>query len=93
LAGKIVNLDLVEHFLTPYRRAESEGEHVYYGHGFWSYNVPGKEVVPYLEGCDAGVSFRSQILRSQERIITMISNTINGVWPLAKIVREFQNRA
>jgi CubicO group peptidase (beta-lactamase class C family) len=89
-AEKVLKHDLLELFLKPYQRAESEGEHVYYGHGFWSYYVPDREPILYLEGCDAGVSFRSQIMRSQDLIITMISNTIGGIWPLAKIIRELQ---
>lgn len=90
LAGKVLRSDLLELFLKPYQGAESEGEHVYYGHGFWSYHAPGRESIPFLEGCDAGVSFRSQILWSQERIITIISNTIGGIWPLLKLIRELE---
>ena len=88
LTGKILRRDLLELFFTPYQRAESEGEDVYYGHGFWSYAVPEKEPLPYLVGCDAGVSFLSQIQRSQDRIITIISNTMGGAWPLVDIIRR-----
>jgi CubicO group peptidase (beta-lactamase class C family) len=88
LAGNVLQTDLLESFFTPYQRAESEGEHMYYGHGFWNYNAPGKESIPRLVGCDAGVSFFSQIQRSKERITTIISNTMNGVWPLVDIIRQ-----
>jgi CubicO group peptidase (beta-lactamase class C family) len=88
LAGSILRNDLLELFFTPYQRAESQGEHVYYGHGFWCYNAPDTESIPYLIGGDAGVSFFSQIQRSQERIITIISNTMGGVWPLMGIIRQ-----
>ena len=88
LAGKVLHTDMLEMMFTPYQRAESEGEHIYYGHGFWNYNMSGQEPIPYLIGGDAGVSFYSQIQRSQERIVTIISNTMGGVWPLMRIIRQ-----
>lgn len=93
LGGKVLQHDLLELFLKPYQRVETEGEHVYYGHGFWSFHAPGQEPISYLEGCDAGVSFHSQMLCSQERIITLMSNTMSGIWPLVKIIQNHKDYA
>ncbi len=87
-SGKVLRDELLKVFLAPYCQAESEGEHVYYGHGFWINHAPGQEARPFLVGSDPGVSFYSQFLRSQERIVTLISNTANGVWPLLKTIGE-----
>jgi CubicO group peptidase (beta-lactamase class C family) len=56
-----------------------------YGLGFWLH-PSGSAVV--LEGCDAGVSFRS--VHDPERDIThtVISNTTEGAWPLARHLDE-----
>jgi len=41
-----------------------------------------------LEGCDAGVSFRS--VHDPERRVThtVISNTTDGAWPLTRLLGE-----
>lgn len=83
---KILSKDLVELYIKPYIKADSEGENLFYGYGIWIYKE--KSVVEYIVGCDAGVSFKSAIIREKDIVYTVISNTGNGAWP---IIREIQN--
>lgn len=54
-----------------------------YGLGFWL--DPGRSVV-ILEGCDTGVSFRSTHDPSTGRTSTVLSNTADGAWPVARLL-------
>ncbi len=75
-AGGIVSSRFVEEMT----RLRSER----YGLGFWLE----PDGAPCLEGADAGVSFRS--LHDPERRVThtVISNTTDGAWPVARLLRE-----
>lgn len=88
LINKILSKDLVDSYIKPYVKAESEGKDTYYGHGIWVYEEKGKPVEEYIVGCDAGISFKSAIIREKEITYTVISNTGNGAWP---IIREIIN--
>jgi CubicO group peptidase (beta-lactamase class C family) len=52
-----------------------------YGLGFWL--APDSPVV-MLEGCDHGVSFRSWCDPSSRRVATVMANTTEGAWPVAR---------
>lgn len=54
----------------------------HYGLGFWIFN----DAVPYLEGCDAGVSFRSRYDPETKSGYTVIANTMRGAWPLVRLL-------
>ena len=41
-----------------------------------------------MEGCDAGVSFRSIHHPASGRTLTVISNTTDGAWPIAQLLRD-----
>ena len=56
-----------------------------YGLGFWLREASG---VVLLEGCDAGVSFRSVHDRKRQMTHTVISNTAAGAWPIARLLQE-----
>ncbi|QVK17608.1 serine hydrolase [Mycoplasmatota bacterium] len=87
---KILSKDLVESYIKPYIKAESEGENLYYGYGIWIYNE--KSVEEYIVGCDAGVSFKSAIIREKDIVYTVISNTGNGAWPIIRGIEKLLNR-
>jgi CubicO group peptidase (beta-lactamase class C family) len=74
----------VEIYARPYVKAETEGEHTYYGHGLWIYEEEGRNREEYIVGCDAGVSFKSSVDRVKELQVTVISNTTDGVWPILR---------
>jgi CubicO group peptidase (beta-lactamase class C family) len=56
-----------------------------YGLGFWL--VPGSPVV-LLEGYDAGVSFRTVCDPDRQLIWSVLSNTTDGAWPVARRLSE-----
>ena len=56
-----------------------------YGLGFW---LHASSDVVMLEGSDAGVSFRSAHDPARRLTHTVISNTSNGAWPIARLLRD-----
>ncbi len=56
-----------------------------YGMGFWL-DATGPAV--QLEGCDAGVSFRSVHDPDTGRTTTVISNTTDGAWPILRYLED-----
>jgi hypothetical protein len=54
-----------------------------YGLGFWRH--PTSDVV-FLDGGDAGVSFRSVHDPTQQLTHTVISNTTDGAWPVSRVL-------
>ncbi|MBN1246995.1 MAG: beta-lactamase family protein [Anaerolineae bacterium] len=84
---RIVAPALVALFTEPHARAESEGEHAFYGHGIWIYDDGAGTREHYIEGCDAGVSFRSGRNLARDLEVTVISNTTGGAWPILETIR------
>jgi CubicO group peptidase (beta-lactamase class C family) len=81
--GRIVSLDWVAEMVRP--RSDVPQESRRYGLGFWLH--ASRDVV-MLEGYDAGVSFRSAHDPSSETTCTVISNTSEGAWPIARLLDE-----
>ncbi|MCA9750549.1 MAG: beta-lactamase family protein [Gemmatimonadetes bacterium] len=86
--GSIVSRELVEDFTHPHARAEKEGEHVHYGRGLWVTTTPGQAPILAIEGYDAGVSFRSSFRPEDGSLVTVVSNTTRGAWPVLRALRE-----
>jgi CubicO group peptidase (beta-lactamase class C family) len=57
-----------------------------YGLGFWLAPMGGEAII--LEGCDAGMSFRSAHLPAAAVTWTVIGNTTDGAWPIARLLAE-----
>lgn len=81
---QILPKELVEIYAQPYIKAETEGEHTYYGHGLWICEKEGRNREEYITGCDAGVSFMSSVNRVNGMQVTVISNTTDGAWSVLK---------
>ncbi|MGH3136837.1 MAG: serine hydrolase domain-containing protein, partial [Gaiellaceae bacterium] len=84
-AGRIVPPNRVEQMVRP--RSEVPGE-VYsrrYGLGFWLHASTDAVI---LEGMDAGVSFRSVHDPRSDLTHTVLSNTTDGAWPVARFLSE-----
>ncbi|HET6694241.1 MAG TPA: serine hydrolase domain-containing protein [Pedococcus sp.] len=77
--GRIVPDEWVRQVLHP--RSEVPAESRRYGLGFW---LHGSREAVILEGYDAGVSFRSVHDPSARVTFTVVSNTSEGAWPLAR---------
>ena len=82
-AGRIVSTDWVAEMVRP-RSDVPEGPRRY-GLGFWLHQS--SEAV-MLDGSDAGVSFRSVHDPRAGITHTVISNTSDGAWPLARLLAE-----
>jgi CubicO group peptidase (beta-lactamase class C family)/RimJ/RimL family protein N-acetyltransferase len=82
-AGRIVAPGWVREMVRP--RSEVPSESMRYGLGFWL-EPTGSGVV--LEGCDAGVSCRSVHDPVTGTTSTVLSNTSDGAWPLARLLRD-----
>jgi CubicO group peptidase (beta-lactamase class C family) len=80
-AGRIVPADCVGELVRP--RSDVPQQSSRYGLGFW---LHGASNVVMLEGCDAGVSFRSAHDPEQNITSTVISNTTSGAWPIARLL-------
>jgi CubicO group peptidase (beta-lactamase class C family) len=79
---KILSKELVEMYARPHVKVETEGENTYYGYGLWIREGKSGNREEYFVGCDAGVSFKSSINRDTGLLVTVISNTTDGAWPV-----------
>lgn len=82
-AGRIVPTEWVTRMTTP--TSEVPPDEWRYGLGFWL-GPAGSAVI--LEGADAGISFRSSYDPVTGVTWTVLSNTSDGVWPVARRLRE-----
>ena len=82
-AGKIVPPGSVEELVRP--RSEVPDESMRYGLGFWLHQ---SSDVVMLVGSDAGVSFWSAHDPGSNDTSTVISNTSDGAWPIARLLSE-----
>lgn len=83
LAGQIVPPSWVTEMTRD--RGETRLESQGYGLGIWLQEAPD---VMLLKGSDAGVSFRSVHDPRREVTHTVISNTSEGAWPIARLLRD-----
>jgi len=82
-AGRIVARNWVAEMVRP--RSEAPRQSMRYGLGFWLH--ASRDIV-MLEGCDAGVSFRSVHNPASSTTHTVISNTAEGAWPITGLLDE-----
>ena len=82
-AGRIVSTDWVGDIVRP--RSDVPSQSMRYGLGFWLHASTDAVV---LEGCDAGVSFRTVHDPRSGVTQTVISNTTDGAWPIARYLAE-----
>jgi CubicO group peptidase (beta-lactamase class C family) len=82
-AGRIVSADWVSELVRP--RSDVPRMSSRYGLGFWLHETSG---VVMLEGYDAGVSFRTAHDPRRKATYTVISNTSDGAWPIARLLAE-----
>lgn len=79
--GRIVPENFVAQMLRP--RSGSPEDHRRYGLGFWLHESTD---VVWLEGYDAGVSFRSVHAPGSRLTHTVIGATDAGAWPLSRLL-------
>jgi CubicO group peptidase (beta-lactamase class C family) len=81
--GRIVSTDWVAELVRP--RSDVPRQSMRYGLGFWLHESSN---VVLLEGCDAGVSFRTGHDPLRGITYTVISNSSDGAWPIARLLDE-----
>lgn len=79
-AGSVISLGAVEQMTSIHKHWNDERA---YGLGFWM--RPDGQVT-WLEGMDAGVSFKSARHLASGASYTVMSNTSSGAWPVAKLL-------
>lgn len=84
-AGEIVSADWVGQMVQPRSDAPSASEPRRYGLGFW---LHASSDTMMLEGCDAGVSFRTTHDPRNGLTYTVISNTTRGAWPIVRFLND-----
>jgi CubicO group peptidase (beta-lactamase class C family) len=82
-AGRIVPEAWVAEMVRP--RSDVPRQSMRYGLGFWLH--PTGDAVS-LEGCDAGVSFRTVHDPGSHATCTVISNTSDGAWPVTRFLED-----
>ena len=83
--GRIVSTEWVAEMVRPRSDVPSETMPRRYGLGFWLH--PTTDMV-FLEGYDAGASFRSVHDPRSSLTYTVISNTSEGAWPIGRHLRD-----
>jgi hypothetical protein len=78
-----VSMDRVSEMVRP--RSDVPAEQRRYGLGFW---LGAASDAVMMEGCDAGVSFRSTHHPRSGLTHTVISNTSDGAWPVVRYLNE-----
>jgi len=81
--GRIVPVERVAEMIRP--RSEGASQSSRYGLGFWLH--ASRDDV-FLEGYDAGVSFRTVHDPRGRTTFTVLSNTSEGAWPIARHLNE-----
>jgi CubicO group peptidase (beta-lactamase class C family) len=82
-AGRIVSADWVAELVRA--RSDVPRQSMRYGLGLWLHQSTDAAI---LEGSDAGVSFRSVHDPMRNITHTVISNTSEGAWPIARLLNE-----
>jgi CubicO group peptidase (beta-lactamase class C family) len=83
LCGAILPERRVAEMMRP--RSRAAGSSMRYGLGLWLHP---SRAVAVLEGCDAGVSFRSVHDPVSALTHTVMSNTTDGAWPVTRLLDE-----
>ncbi len=90
--NRILSPELVDVYTRPFVKAGTEGRKKYYGHGLWLSAEAGRDRDEFITGCDAGVSFESSMNQADGTLVTVMSNTTHGAWPIVRDVHAFLKR-
>lgn len=85
LNGKLISKDMLESMFS----VQSHGNNEYYGYGVWLHQFSTATYMPYIEGCDPGISFISSYNKIYDLNITIISNYGCNVWKLRRDIYSY----
>ena len=86
--GEIVSEELVRTFSAPFSGASDGDSSLHYGHGMWIRRRADGTLQHYIMGADAGISFKSAVDCQRQLDYTVISNTSEGAWPIARAIDD-----
>lgn len=75
--GKLISRELLSEMIRMQAGDEDEG---FYGYGVWIIENSKGIDVPYIQGCDPGVSFISEYNPNNDMISVLVSNYGDDVW-------------
>jgi CubicO group peptidase (beta-lactamase class C family) len=83
LSEKIISKEMVSKMLKP------QVDEQCYGYGIWLKKTEEEKFIPYLQGCDPGVSFFTSFDMEKNMCIVLVSNFGCNVWKLRnEIIKE-----
>ena len=85
---RILSKEIVETFTAPYVKTTVDSADKFYGHGIWIRTGTRSDTEEYILGEDAGVSFYSGVTRAKDLLVTVMSNTTEGAWPILRAIYE-----
>ncbi len=80
LRGDLLSQDMLEKMLAPQNGDPSDP----YGYGVWLRKAGEDTYIPYIQGCDPGVSFVSTYDRTSRSSLTIVSNYGCNVWAIRR---------
>lgn len=86
--GKLLSKEMTETMLSKHSGDGQDPEEGYYGYGVWIIDGQGQKDIPYFQGCDPGVSFKSEYNPNNNTIAVYVSNYGDNVWELARNMRK-----
>lgn len=84
LDGTLLSQNMLEKMLAP----QNSDPSVPYGYGVWLRKTGEDEYIPYIQGCDPGVSFVSSYDRTSRSSLTIVSNFGCNVWAIRRKIGE-----
>jgi len=82
--GRLLSSALLDAFRE---RAKHYKDNTYYGRGLWIEDDGETPRRWFVEGADAGVSFKSTMFPG-DLVATVMANTSEGAWPIAKAIDD-----
>ena len=88
--GRLLSSETVSKMFSKQNGTGSDPEEGWYGYGMWILDAPQGKDIPYMQGCDPGVSFISEYDPNSGTISVIVSNYGDNVWAeMRKIRKEF----
>lgn len=81
----LLSEEMTKKMLSVQSSSPSDGT---YGYGIWLKQYSGDIILPYIEGCDPGVSFISVYCREKNISVTIVSNYCDNVWEIKNKILE-----
>jgi CubicO group peptidase (beta-lactamase class C family) len=86
---KLLNAELTERLLSSQITTSWEDPHSDYGFGVWVDKTDEWVRKFFVEGYDPGVALRSCVYPKEGKVLTVIGNTAEALWPLYSQLEEF----